>query len=250
MTWNHQYIRATLFMTLLAVWVWSAIYPANPSAWLLENILVILGVPLGIFLGQYFRVSTTSYFFLMLFLVLHLVGAHYTYAGVPFGERLGEWWGTDRNMYDRLVHFSFGLLLAFPIREMFFRVARVRGIWGYIFPLDITLSLSALFEIIELGVVHFSGAEAGVAFLATQGDVWDPVLDMGLAALGALVTLVIIGLFNWKYSEPFREEVKESLRSSTTTYRSDSEVKIQEVLREKRRRRKERRERRRKQRRA
>jgi hypothetical protein len=69
---------------------------------------------------------------------------------------------------------------------------------------------------------------------------------MGLAALGALVTLVIIGLFNWKYSEPFREEVKESLRSSTTTYRSDSEVKIQEVLREKRRRRKERRERRRK----
>jgi putative membrane protein len=243
---NQRYVRVGLFGILLAVWTWSAIDPKHLDAWLLENILVFLGVPLGIFLGRYFHLSLLSYSLLALFAALHLIGAHYTYAEVPFGYPLGHWLGTERNMYDRLVHFSFGLLMAFPIREMFFRVARVRGIWGYIFPLDITLSLSAIFEIIELVVVAASGSEAGVEFLATQGDAWDPVLDMAMAACGALTTLVLIGLINWRYSELFREEVRESLKVGEATYRSPSEVRIKEVIRDERRRRKERKERKRK----
>jgi uncharacterized membrane protein YjdF len=52
-------------------------------------------------------------------------------------------------MFDRLVHFTFGLLLAYPIREMFLRIARVRGFWGYYLPLDVTMSFSMLYELIE-----------------------------------------------------------------------------------------------------
>lgn len=201
---------------------------------------MFLLVPVGIFLGRYFQLSLFSYFSITLFVLLHLAGSHYTYAETPFGFTLGHWFGTERNMYDRLVHFSFGLLFAFPIREMFFKVARVRGVWGYIFPLDITLSVSALFEIIEWAVVRFSGgAQSGVEFLATQGDVWDATLDMASAAAGAVLTLLCIGIFNWIYSKPFREEMRESLKIQKDTYKSSTEVKLKEVLREKRRKRKE-----------
>jgi putative membrane protein len=239
---KQRSVRIFLLLVVLAVWVWSAINPLHPEAWLLENILVVVGLPLGIFLSRYFHLSIWSQSLMAAFLVLHLIGAHYTYAETPFGYPLGEWLGTERNMYDRLVHFAFGLLLAFPIREMFFRVARVRGVWGYVFPLDITLSLSALFEIVEWAVVMGSGSEAGVAFLATQGDAWDPVLDMLLAASGALTTLALIGITNWRYSEPFREEVRESLRVGQETYRSSSEVRLKEVLEDRRRKRRERQE--------
>lgn len=63
--------------------------------------------------------------------MLHVVGSHYTHAEVPFGYDLQRWFGARRNMYDRLVHFSFGLLMAYPMREMFLRVAKTRGVWGW-----------------------------------------------------------------------------------------------------------------------
>lgn len=237
-------IQAGLFAIILATWVWSGIEPYDLHAWLLENILVLIAVPLGVFLVRYFHLSLLSQVLFTLFIVLHLVGAHYTYAQTPFGFTLGSWLGTDRNIYDRLVHFSFGLLLAFPIRDMFFRVARVRGIWGYIFPLDITLSLSAVYEILEWGAFKFSSQQTGERFMGMQNDPWDATLDMTSAALGALITLVCIGLVNWRYSQPFREEMKESLKVANKTYQSPSEVNIKEVIRDEKRRRKERRERR------
>lgn len=226
-----------LGLIFFAVWLWSAVSANYPDVWLLENILVFLFVPLLIWLVHYFRLSFLSVLLIVLFLCLHLVGAHYSYAGVPFGKVLGSWLGTDRNVYDRLVHFSFGLLMAYPIREMLFRVAKVRGVWGYILPLDMTLSMSAVFELIEWGVVVVSGSNVGVAFLATQGDFWDAQGDMSMATLGAFVTLAVIGMINWFFSQPFREEVRESLKAQTTGARPVTEMTIRElrrIIREKR----------------
>ena len=140
-------------------------------------------------------------------MILHVIGSHYTYAEVPFGYALQEWLGASRNMYDRLVHFSFGLLLAYPIREVFMRVSRVKGIWAYYLPLDVTLSFSAIYEIIEWLIAIKTAPEAGLAFLGTQGDVWDAQKDMLMAGTGAFIAMIIVAIINliqeefWKRDE-------------------------------------------------
>ena len=101
---------------------------------------------------------------------------------------------TERNHYDRLVHFLFGLLLAVPIREIFLRIVQVRGFWSYYLPLDVAMAFSMLYELIEWAAALVFGGELGVAYLGTQGDPWDAQKDMGLATLGALITLLAVAL--------------------------------------------------------
>ncbi|HKP86758.1 MAG TPA: DUF2238 domain-containing protein [Blastocatellia bacterium] len=206
---RFQKILALIF---LAAWVWAAINPSYRHDWLLENYLVFVFVPVIIFTGRYFRLSNISYGLITLFMILHVIGSHYTYAEVPFGYVLQEWLGASRNMYDRMVHFSFGLLLAYPIREIFMRIAKVRGFWGYYLPLDVTLSFSALYEIIEWVTAITADPEAGLAFLGTQGDVWDAQKDMAMAGTGALIAMVIVAIINLKYQKDFSKELKDSFR--------------------------------------
>ncbi len=202
--------RVGLMLLVAAVWIWAAIRPFFRHDWLLENLLVFLFVPLVIASGRYFRLSDVSYTLIALFTCLHLVGAHYTYSEVPFGFLLQQGFGADRNLYDRLVHFSFGLLLAYPVREVFLRLARVKGLWGFYLPLDVTLSLSAIYEILEWRVAEHASPEAGLAFLGSQGDVWDAQKDMLLAGLGALLTMLVVMLINWKWDPNFGCEMRES----------------------------------------
>ncbi len=119
--------RRFLLAAFVAVWTWAAIKPAFREDWLLENCLVFLFFPLILFVGRYFELSNVSYTLIALFGTLHVIGSHYTYSLVPFGYTLQHWFGSERNMYDRLVHFSFGFLLAYPVREAFLRIAKVRG---------------------------------------------------------------------------------------------------------------------------
>lgn len=200
----------TLIGIFLIAWIWAAIRPVYPRDWVLENVLVFFFVPLIIVLGYYFRLSNLSYALLTLFMVMHVAGGHYTYSEVPFGYTLQGWLDADRNMYDRLVHFSFGLLLAYPIREVFLRLARVKGFWGYYLPFDVTLAFSGAFEIIEWLVAATVEPEAGMAYLGTQGDVWDAQKDMLLASCGAVITMVLTALINWRYNPAFVREMKES----------------------------------------
>ncbi len=120
-------------------------------------------------------------------------------------------------MYDRLVHFSFGVLLAYPIREVFLRIARVKGIWGYFLPLDVTLSFSAVYEIIEWIAAARVNPTAGMAFLGTQGDMWDAQKDMAMAATGAILTMLIVALINFRIQRNFLQELRASLRITDLT---------------------------------
>ena len=179
-----------LLLAFAAVWTWAAIAPKFPHDWLLENYLVFLFVPAILITGRYFRLSDLSYTLITAFMMLHVAGSHYTYAEVPLGFELQRWFGAERNMYDRLVHFCFGLLLAYPLRETFLRVARTRGVWGYWLPVELVLAFSAVYEIIEWLVAAQVDPAAGLAFLGAQGDVWDAQKDMLLAGLGALLLQV------------------------------------------------------------
>jgi putative membrane protein len=210
------------------VWAILAIDPVTRTNWLLENALVAVFAPLVLCTARYFRLSNLSYTLMALYMVLHLVGSHYDYSNVPFGETLGSWFGSNRNCYDRLVHFCFGFLLAYPMREVFHRIAHVRGFWGYFLPLDLTLSLSAIYEIVEWSVAAMADPSAGATYLGAQGDIWDAQKDMALAGLGALIAMTIIAAINWWYDPNFWSEIKEGFR--VKNQRPLGEVRLAELI--------------------
>jgi putative membrane protein len=154
------------------------------------------------------------------FLVMHEVGAHYTYSKVPYdawsqslsGGTINGLFGFRRNHYDRLVHFMYGFLLAYPMREVFVRVAGARGFWGYCLPLMMTMATSCLYELVEWGAALVVGADMGNAYLGTQGDELDAQQDMALASLGALVSLAIVFAIHRRLARDFHAEWAESLR--------------------------------------
>jgi putative membrane protein len=190
-------------------------------------VLIFLGVPLVIGLGFYFRLSNLSYTLITIFLVLHVIGSHYTYAEVPFGDTLQRWFDSDRNLYDRLVHFSFGLLLAYPVREVFVRITRARGVWSFYLPIELTLAFSAIYELMEWAAAVVVAPEAGLAFLGAQGDVWDAQKDMALAGLGSILTMLITFLFVLRIDPDARHELRDSLSIPA----DDQPIGEQQVLR-------------------
>ena len=191
-----------------------------PGTWLLENVPVALGLLFLWATRRALPLSRISYTLIFLFTCLHETGAHWTYAKVPydawmeslFGITLRYEFGFTRNHFDRLVHFSYGFLLAYPIREIFLRVANVRGFWGYFLPLDFTASTSMAYELLEWATALVVGFDASNDFLGSQGDPWDAQKDMALASLGALLAMTLIALLTWRYKRDFAREFAESLR--------------------------------------
>jgi putative membrane protein len=215
----------TILIAALAVlWVALALHPVDRSDWVLENVLLLMGVVVLVATRKRLPLSGISYTCILVFLCLHVIGAHYTYAEVPYdsafrsltGHSFNELVGWKRNNYDRVVHFSYGLLLAYPIRELFLRVADVRGFWGYFLPLDLTMSSSMLYELIEWLAAESFGSGLGAAFLGSQGDEWDAQKDMALASLGALITMTITAIVNAMSQRDFAREWVESLRVHRT----------------------------------
>jgi len=123
---------------------------------------------------------------------LHVYGAKYTYAENPFGYWLKDYFSLERNHYDRIVHFSFGFLLAYPMRELFLRWLKYPTTVSWVLPIEITLSVSALYELIEWAVADVFFKAQGVAYLGTQGDIWDAQKDIFLAFMGAIISTTIV----------------------------------------------------------
>ena len=181
-----------------------AISPHYRKDWALENVLVLAFAGFLALSYWKFPFSKVSYTLIFVFLGLHEIGAHFTYAEVPydafllehFGFSLNALMGWERNNYDRIVHFLYGLLLAWPIKELFERVARTTGIWACFFPLALAMASSMFYELIEWAAALMFGGELGMAYLGTQGDIWDAHKDMALASLGALLAMIIAFVIN------------------------------------------------------
>lgn len=220
MVWfrNPNYPKWLLALYIL-IWSITAINPPHLQDFILENLLNFVLVFVVVVTHRRFRLSNISYTLIFAYMVLVSIGAHYTYAEVPydrwaeyiFGRSVNDLFGFERNHYDRLVHLSFGLFMAYPIREIFMRIANVRGFWAYYLPFDVTLSFSAIYEIIEWIIALIFGGGLGAQYLGTQGDEWDAVKDMGLAALGAVTSMSIVAFINFKYKKDFKEDMEKSL---------------------------------------
>ncbi len=181
--------HAALAGSYLAVWTASAFRPVYPEDWLIENLLVFVFLPLLAATYRRFTFSTLSYALIAAFLTLHAIGAHYTYSETPIGEWMREAWNLRRNHYDRVVHFSFGLLLAIPTREILTRAGGMDAFWSRLSATSLLLAASALFEVVEAILASAVGADLGAAYLGIQGDIWDAQKDMSLAWLGAVLAM-------------------------------------------------------------
>lgn len=172
------------------LWTWLAIAPVNRRDWLLENLLAFALVLLLLLTYRRFQLSNASYCLITLFMTLHATGAHYTYAEVPLGFWIQDFLSLSRNPFDRIVHFAYGILLAYPVREILMRLAGVQGLWPYSLSVSVILAQSGLFEIIESIVAALVSPELGNAYLGTQGDEWDAQKDMAAAFGGAALAMI------------------------------------------------------------
>lgn len=230
MTKKAIYIMLTSLF--LISWIWAAINPLHYDDWVLENVLVLIFIPIIFFTGRYFELSILSYTFITIFMILHVIGSHYTYAEVPWGVTLGEWLGTERNMYDRLVHLLFGVLFVYPVREISVRIAKTKGFWGYFVPFMIISAFAGFYEVVEWAAAAVVDPEAGIAFLGSQGDIWDAQKDMLLATIGSLGTLSIVMILHIIFNKDFYQEFKDSFKLPKED-KPMGEVLLEEMIKDK-----------------
>ncbi len=197
-------IKLALLLAFLALWIALGINPLYRQDWLLENVLVLLVLPMLVLGYRRMPFSLPSCVMIFSFLSLHEIGAHYTYSEVPYdawlqsltGHSLDAAMGWERNHFDRLLHLLFGLLITYPMREMLVTLAGLRGLWSYLFPLTAILSLSLVYELIEWAAALVFGGDLGIAYLGTQGDVWDAHKDMACAAFAATGVILLVAASN------------------------------------------------------
>ena len=197
----HRSVRVplALLITFTAIWIALAIAPRYRQAWLLENVAVVLAVPMLVWSYRRLRLSNASYVAIFAFLVLHEIGAHYTYSEVPYDDwgrsLLGfspdQVLGFSRNHYDRAIHFLYGLLITPAVVELFAARAPPQRIWRWILPVSFVMSHSVAYELVEWAAALVFGGDLGVAYLGNQGDPWDAQQDMLLATLGSALAIAI-----------------------------------------------------------
>ena len=187
-------------IAVLIVMVLASIEPLEWSSYLLHQLGTLLFLALMLFAYRYWHISSRSYALASLFLFIHIIGARYLYSYVPydawtqqlFSISLDELFGWQRNMYDRLVHFSYGLLLSFAMIECSKSIFNIQSTKLLIaIALMVNMSSSLLYELIEWGIATTLSPEAAEAYNGQQGDVWDAHKDMALALLGGLIAAAI-----------------------------------------------------------
>ncbi|MDX5443783.1 MAG: DUF2238 domain-containing protein [Hymenobacteraceae bacterium] len=181
----------TLLLLFVIFWLYTGFTTPAIKNWMLENTLTVSAVVLVVVFYRYYQLSDLSYTLIFLFMMLHVYGSQYEYSENPFGFWLQDKLNLERNHYDRIVHVSFGLLLAYPMFELFRNNTNLPAWATFILPVEITISLSAIYELVEWLVADLFFPEQGAAYLGLQGDVWDAQKDIALALAGASVAMAV-----------------------------------------------------------
>jgi len=180
------------------IWIILAINPKYPEDWFLENILVFIFFPFVFWMDKKHNYTLLSIIFLLIFTSLHSLGAHFTYANMEYFNIITEFFGFERNNFDRVVHFLFGLLVFRILFEMITQnVTSTKSALAFAF--TIIVSISTIYELLEWLVVVVLYPELGLAFLGTQGDVWDAHKDIIAATIGAFVNIVFFKSYKYLY---------------------------------------------------
>jgi len=194
-----------LLVVFVLVLGWSVYQPYDLATWALEASPAIVGAAILLFTYQRFKLTGLLYVFIFLHAIVLVVGAHYTYALVPYFDGFMQFVWPERNNYDKLGHFMQGLVPAMLCREIVLRhqVFNSRA-WMNFFIVCFCLGFSAFYELIEWWVALLS-REASDSFLGTQGYVWDTQSDMFLALIGAVVALLLFSRWHDKQLVQLRQ---------------------------------------------
>lgn len=199
----NQNFKSVLVSTIAVfiVMVLASIEPLEWSSYLLHQLGTLLFLALMIIAYRYWHISSRSYMLAAVFLLIHIIGARYLYSYVPyddwtqhlFGVSLNDLFGWQRNMYDRLVHLSYGLLLFSAMYESAKSIFKIQSPKQLIvIALMINMSSSLLYELLEWGIATTLSPEAAEAYNGQQGDIWDAHSDMALALLGGLISAIMV----------------------------------------------------------
>lgn len=179
-------------VALIALLGLSAWHPLELDTWAMEVAPVFVALPLLWLSWRRFPLTPLLYGLIFVHALILMLGGHYTYAKVPLGFWMQDWFGLARNPYDGVGHFAQGFVPAMVARELLLRQTALRpGTWLFVIVVLACGGISALYELIEWGAAVAMGAGAD-AFLGTQGDPWDTQKDMALAFVGAVVAQALL----------------------------------------------------------
>ena len=164
-----------------------AIHPYDRTTWFAENLTVwIILAAIWVLYIRNIRFSQTAYALMFVLIYLHTVGGHYTFALVPFGY-VTNLIGSTRNHFDRVAHFSVGFY-AFAVAEwLWSRRLVANKFLLFTYPVFLIATVAMTYELIEWWYAAKAPAAEAMAYLGSQGDIWDAQKDMLADTLGAIV---------------------------------------------------------------
>ena len=202
---------------VLIVMILASINPLEWSSYLLHQAGTLIFLAVIVALYRYWHISAKAYVLATLFLFIHIIGARYLYSYVPyddwtqqlFGVRLSTVFGWQRNMYDRLVHFSYGLLIFSVMYQGLNYVLKIQSTKQLIvLTLMLNMSTSLLYELFEWGIATTLSPEAAEAYNGQQGDMWDAHQDMALALIGGITAAAMTVFFDKHKNNKYKQQVK------------------------------------------
>ena len=185
--------RVGLLLVVLAVWVWSGIDLVDTRlTWVLETAPVMVVLPILLLTARRFPLTNFVYGWIALHAMVLMVGGHYSYAKVPLGFWMEDWFGWTRNNYDKIGHVFQGFVPALVVRELLRRTSPLEpGKWLAFLSVSVPVAFSAVYEILEW-VASLSNPSDTEAFLGTQGYVWDTQTDMFCCLVGAGAAVLLL----------------------------------------------------------
>ncbi len=201
-TMTSKKYHIILLVIVLAFWVWSGIKPVDTRlTWVLETLPVMIALPVMLITYRRFTLTGLTYTLAAIHAVILIVGGHYSYAKVPLGFWMEEWFGWTRNNYDKIGHFMQGFGPAIYTREIVARTSPLRrGKWLGFFSIAVPLAFSALYELFEW-MASLSNPTDTEAFLGTQGYIWDTQSDMFFCLIGSVVAIAFLTKLHNKHLE-------------------------------------------------
>jgi putative membrane protein len=184
-------IPHVLLAAYVVLFIWGAIAPYDRTVWWVENVpIVLVVVTLIVLYMRGVRFSVLAYILMSILPYWHTIGGHYTFERVPF-DWFSRAFGFERNMYDRIGHFSVGFY-AFGIAEYLIVRKGMSVAMASLFALFAISFVAMSYELIEWIYAAYGGnAEAGADFLGSQGDIWDAQKDMLMDTMGAVASLLL-----------------------------------------------------------
>ncbi|HEX6353595.1 DUF2238 domain-containing protein [Actinophytocola sp.] len=181
-------------LVVVATW-WRPPWPVEQA---MHSSLTLVALVTLAWVHRRVGLSLRTWVWALVFLTLHTIAARWLYSYVPYddwtaallGFRLSDAFGWQRNHFDRLVHFSYGLCATMMLRTKPLRA------------MEVVLATSALYELFEWGVAAVLAPDMAEAYNGQQGDIWDPHKDMALAMLGALVAAAVSAVRGRRPTQP------------------------------------------------